>query len=1455
MATPLPSCYDRSLDEVCEARLADFEWAWQEHRPGEPPPRWQDFLPGAGQPCSVAFLFWVLATDVEGRVEAGLPALLAEPYFDDARLSGAGVTAANSELAADLVRHEYRLRWGRGDRARRDDYLRRFPQLGQKLAGLVPQLRCPRCRHDGVPLPGEDADAFDCPRCGAHVRVGEAAPGRTAGAPAPIESPTQAPNPVALASTINPADLPPQAPAGVNAPTHAPPLWQVGRFEVSEEIARGGMGVILRGHDGELRRDVAVKVLLQEHADRPELLRRFVEEAQIAGQLQHPGVVPVYEMGRLPEGQPFFAMKLVKGQTLAELLGRRTSPAEDLPRFLGIFEQVCQAMAYAHSKRVLHRDLKPANVMAGAFGEVLVMDWGLAKVLPEPAPAERPELAPSDSQVRTSRSDPAAGEDAGRTALGSVLGTPAYMAPEQAAGRVDALDERSDVFALGAILCEVLTGKPPYVAAESWQVLYRASLGEQAEARARLDGCGADAELVALAKECLSPAMSDRLRNAAEVARRVAAYQAGVQERLRTAEQQRAAAEARAEQAKATARAEQARLFAEQRLALAHTDLGMALDAKGDAAGAIASFRRAINIDPQLARAHYNLGNALLAQGDAEGAIAYYRQAIDLEPKLTRVHANLGIALDAQGDVAGAIASFRKAIALEPKDAKAHYNLGNALRARGDLAGAVACYRQAIDLEPASAEAQHTLGAALEAKGDAAGAIACYRKAIELEPQFAGTHNRLGFALQARGDTEGAIACYRRAIELDPKDAGTHNNLGHALHEKGDVWGAMACFRKAIDLQPRHAGAHYNLGNALLAQGDLGAAIASYRTAIDLDPTDARAYYNLSIALEGQGDTEGAIACYCEAIDLDAQLALAHSNLGKILQEKGDTAGALACYRRAVELDPKDARAHHNLGVTCYREGNAEDAIACFHKAIDLDPQLARAHYNLGVVRHGKGDVEGAIACYRRAIDLQPQLARAHLSLGHALDAKGDAAGSIACFHKAIDLDPQLAQAHYHLGVALLAQGEVWAAIASYRTAIELDPTDARAHYSLSIALEAKGDTEGAIACYHKAVELDPRLAGTHRNLGHAWHDKPDMEGPIACSRKALDVEGPGTCHRALDLDPKIARADCKLGNALLARGDVTGAIACYLKAIDLDPNLARAHANLGRALYDKGDVEGAIACWRKALDVNPRHAKAHYNLGVALHARGDVEGASACFRHAVALDPKDARAHGALGRALLHRGNFAAAREATRRCLDLLMPQDPHRAPVGRQLADCEQMAALDTRLPAALAGKVPPAGVAEALGLARLCKRYKHLFVAASRFYAGAFAAASRPPDLDTGQRYDAACAAALAGCGQGKDADHLDASERARWRKQALDWLWADLVQWRKRLQAGKPQEQAAAVQTLADWQKDTDQAGVRDEQALAGLPAEEAAAWRKLWADVADLLRHAPPAAELRGEKAK
>jgi serine/threonine-protein kinase len=235
-------------------------------------------------------------------------------------------------------------------------------------------------------------------------------------------------------------------------------------------IAVGGMGEVRRTWDVELDRAVAMKILRPELCERPDLVDRFIEEAQATGQLEHPGIVPIYDIGELPDGRPYFTMKEIRGRTLLEVIEELHSAAGPdgwgvtatgltFQRVIQILGAVCEAVAYAHSRGVLHRDLKPTNVMVGAFGEVVVMDWGLAKVARHDGFGDSVAIGTGAQRVMTRRSH----KPAYVTRSGAVAGTPNYMPPEQAMGDAARIGPWSDVYALGAILYEILTDRSPYL--------------------------------------------------------------------------------------------------------------------------------------------------------------------------------------------------------------------------------------------------------------------------------------------------------------------------------------------------------------------------------------------------------------------------------------------------------------------------------------------------------------------------------------------------------------------------------------------------------------------------------------------------------------------------------------------------------------------------------------------------------------------------------------------------------------------------------------------------------------------------------------------------------------------------------------------------------------------------------------------------------------------------------
>ncbi len=231
------------------------------------------------------------------------------------------------------------------------------------------------------------------------------------------------------------------------------------RYRLLERIARGGMGVVYAAEDEKLERRVALKVLDVPGTD-GDLANRLMREARVLARLEHPGIVPVHDVGTLADGRVFYTMKFVEGQRLDKFIERVESVQDRLRLFL----RICEAVAFAHAHGVLHRDLKPANIMVGPFGEVLVMDWGLAKILhteavsadrgadPEATIVERPKQTGEESDSTKSSVI---------TGHGTVMGTPGYMSPEQARGEVEVLDARSDIFSLGALLRFILTQKTP----------------------------------------------------------------------------------------------------------------------------------------------------------------------------------------------------------------------------------------------------------------------------------------------------------------------------------------------------------------------------------------------------------------------------------------------------------------------------------------------------------------------------------------------------------------------------------------------------------------------------------------------------------------------------------------------------------------------------------------------------------------------------------------------------------------------------------------------------------------------------------------------------------------------------------------------------------------------------------------------------------------------------------
>jgi serine/threonine-protein kinase len=1228
---------------------------------------------------------------------------------------------------------------------------------------------------------------------------------------------------------VNPS-LPNQPP-----PSEKVAISAAGRHLLFGELGRGGMGVVHKGHDPALNRELAVKVLLEAHHDVPELVQRFLEEAQITSQLQHPGVVPVHELGRLPNDCPYFTMKLVKGRPLAEHLAQRPTPHDDLPRFFTIFEQVCQTIAYAHARGVIHRDLKPSNVMVGAFGEVQVMDWGLAKVLAPGGSAEETSLPIKElTRIRTVQSGSTADKQRVGTLYG--MGTLGYMPPEQARGQADQIDERADVFALGAILCVVLTGQPPYVGSAE-EVERKTKHGNLADALARLDSCGADQELIGLGKDCLAVPPESRPRHAGVVAQRMAAYQAGVQERLRRAELERVAAEARtAEEHKqrklsdALATTAQARAAEERKrkrvtVTLAATLLGLVVvgsvgglwEQRLAAERAEAAGRQREVVATALEKLHGLLRQrrwqeAEKGLSEAEGRLGEVGPA-DLRGRAAQARADLNLAVQMDDiRLRRATALVESESGITTVDFPIVEVVGDSAKTDGDLAKILAKFGAG-----GAGVSVITITDPSRVKFDTAKSDEDYAKA------FAGTGVMVG-----QWDEEEAAALVRDSaireqlvatlddwalVTKDPKRLAWL--LGVVRRADPDAWRDR--FRDPVAWHDRDA------LEALAAE-----LLREEEKLAQQQPQLLAALGNVLRATHG------------DAVPLLTAAQARHPGdfwlnfyLGEALSERKRWDEAVGYYRGALAVQPDSAAAHNNLGNLLHDKGQLDVAIREFRTAIALEPRFATAHNNLGTALRDKKQLDGAIQAFRTAIKFAPMLAVAHNNLGLALQSKGQLDEALRAFRTALVLNPKDSQAHNNLGSVLRDQGRLDEAIQEFRAALALDPKFALAHTNLGSVLRDQGRLDEAIQAYQEALRLDPKLAKAHSNLGNVLKDKGQLDEAIR------------EYQEALRLDPKFALAHTNLGTALWRKGQLDEAMRAYQEALRLDPKSTRAHYNLGTALRAKGQLDEAMRAYQEALRLDPKDARAHYNLGSVLGDQGRLDEAIRSYQEAVAIDPKYAEAQCNLGHVLQRQGRFREALAALKKGHELGSQRPNWHYPSAQWVQQVERQLALDEKLPAILKGKEKPVDAAERLALARLCQQpFKKLYITSARFYAEEFEAKPEyANDLKQAHRYNAACAAALAGCGQGKDTDQLDEQERARLRQQALDWLKADLAHWTKQADSDKPQERTTVQQQLKHWQADADFSGVRDPEALAKLPAKEREAWQQLWADIAAVLQKA------------
>jgi serine/threonine protein kinase/Flp pilus assembly protein TadD len=823
-------------------------------------------------------------------------------------------------------------------------------------------------------------------------------------------------------------------PLSVGEPTSAG-----GRFRVLRPHARGGLGEVFVARDTELNRDVALKEIQDDYADDPRYRAKFVYEAEVTGGLEHPGIVPVYGLGHTPEGRPFYAMRFIKGDRLKDAIKRFHEAERQLGRdagertlalreLLGRFIDVCDAIAFAHSRGVLHRDLKPGNIMLGRYGETLVVDWGLAKAL------DRQESGPAGGTGQDEPPlSPASGSTLEPTLTGKAIGTPAYMSPEQVDSRLHGpAGVSSDVYCLGATLYHLLTGQPPCVAEDPGEIYKKVLAGEIPRPRSLSPRLSPALEAVCMKAMARHP--ESRYESARALARDVQRWLADEpvtawREPLRI-RAGRWIGRHRTEFAACFAflvtaivalaigtvvlgleknRTERARQFAmdEEREAKHQAKV-----ARTNEAEALSQQHRAeTNFARVLAAADRNVfARAAELAGQGNGSLTESNVGTLLEDTLS-LYRSL---VDETGDDR------------VPADARSRYHvvIGMLLKAAGRADEAITAYRKGVEVDPHNSAAYAGLGVALNERREFGEAAKGLRKAVELNPRNVNARVHLSLALNELRRYDESIPFLRETVKIDPKNATAYNNLGDAFIGKGRWDEAITVLRKAIELDPRHFWAHYNLGIALDRRRQFAESLSILRNAVTLDAKHVDARVELSLALIELQRFDESIPILHEAIRLDPKCATAYNNLGVALIGKRQFGESIPILQEAIRLDPRYVLAHSNLAIALNEQARYDEAIDVLRRGIELDPKSTTLLTNFASSLARKGRNSELLGVLRRRVEAQPNNAPIHIALGVALTTMSRFNEAVPVLRRALALDPKYAAARESLVVALLASGQ-----------------------------------------------------------------------------------------------------------------------------------------------------------------------------------------------------------------------------------------------------------------------------------------------------------------------------------------------------------------------------------------------------------------------------------------------
>jgi tetratricopeptide (TPR) repeat protein len=1029
-------------------------------------------------------------------------------------------------------------------------------------------------------------------------------------------------------------DAPVQRVATIDEPLTETAGTVIGPYKLLEQIGEGGMGTVWMAQQTEpVKRLVALK-LIKAGMDSKQVIARFEAERQALALMDHPNIAKVLDGGTTASGWPFFAMDLVKGVPITKYCDERhLTPRQRLELFI----PVCQAVQHAHQKGIIHRDLKPSNVLVALYdGRPVpkVIDFGVAKAAGQSL---------TDKTLVTG--------------FGNIVGTLEYMSPEQAEINQLDIDTRSDIYSLGVLLYELLTGSPPFTKkdlekAGMLEMLRVIREEEPSKPSTKLSTAEALPTLAAnrgteptkltklmrgeldwIVMKALEKDRSRRYETANGFAKDV--------QRHLSDEAVLACPPSAGYRLKKFARRNRGRLALGGVLCLA---LLAVLATAAGSIGWIARDRaeRQARLNGQVelilddvdrlareqkwreAQAALEQAEAVMAGGEPKEPIGQRvresRRDLQFVVELDRIRqaraATVGGKLDNAGarqDYARAfrdygvdieslpatesVARLQRKPALIPPLTDALDTWAHSGPRRWKVVVTVA---RGLDPNPLRDRIRATWGRPVTPELQAE--LRQLAESIDATSESPTTVTRLAISLESAKLRELAIRILKESQFAHPGDFWLNLELGRQLNRDRVMVEVGGMPTTTTDLK------------------DLGESQSYSSIAIALRPNSAAAHNNLGSVLMAQRRYDDAITRFQSALDLDAHHAAAHLNLGLVYFYQKNIDQAVACMEMGIALDPNCAMGHNNLGIVRFHcQNRVADAVACYQRAIELDPEILSARMNLGRIFMEQGKLDDAIACFRKAAELDPKKALNNLGVAYTRQKKFDE--MVACFKRAIELNPNDATALYNLGLGYVDFNKRDDAIGCFRKVIEIDPKYRKAYYELGMLLRAQRKLDDAIVCYRKVIELDPNHGSCHFNLGLTLLDSRKFEAAVPCFERAIALRVEGADGRNY-----IAESHNNVGYALLNLGKPSAAIPHLEKAIDLNPKRAFAHGNLGIALAELKKPDEAIKCFRKAIELNPKYVGAHHCLGLALQSLGKLDLAIAENREALRLDPNERR-------------------------------------------------------------------------------------------------------------------------------------------------------------------------------------------------------------------------------------